>query len=61
MELRWGLACNILHALTAMGRWRLDVIVCPANKRYDLRSFVLLSHAAIMAQRAVDCEGAIPT
>ena len=58
LELRWGLVSNILHALTALGRWRLDGSIGPMHKWYDPRAFDLLSHTEIMAQRAVDSDGA---
>ena len=58
---RWGLVSNILHALTAMGRWRLDGALGPMHKWYDPRSFDVLSHEEIMTQRAVDREGAALT
>ena len=38
LELRWGLVSNILHALTAMGRWRLDGTLGPMHKWYDPRA-----------------------
>ena len=58
LELRWALVSNILHALTALGPWRLDGAVGPMHKWYDPRAFDLLSHDEIMTQRAVDAEGA---
>ena len=39
LELRWGLVSNILHALTKLGRWRLDGEVGPMHKFYDVRLF----------------------
>ena len=32
LELRWGLVSNILHALTAMDRWRVGGALVPMHK-----------------------------
>ena len=58
LELRWGLVSNILHALTQLGRWRLDGGADePMHKWYDPRGFDLLSHDEVMSTRAVMADG----
>ena len=44
LECPWGLVSNILHALVALGRWRLDGQVGPMHKWYDPRVFDVLGH-----------------
>ena len=52
LELRWGLVSNILHALTQLGRWRLDGgAEEPMHKWYDPRASDLLSHDEAMRTR----------
>ena len=58
LELRWGLVSNILHALTQLGRWRLDGgAEEPMHKWYDPRAFDLPSHDEVMSTRAVMADG----
>ncbi len=58
LELRWGLVSNILHALTQLGRWRLDGAADePMHKWYDPRAFDLLPREEIMSQRALTADG----
>ena len=60
LELRWGLVSNILHALVALGRWRVsDGAEGPMHKWYDPRLFDLLSREEIMAQRATTSSGEV--
>jgi len=59
LELRWGLVSNILHALTALGPWRLDGSEGPMHKWYDPRLFDLLSREEVVAQRATTADGEV--
>ena len=58
LELPWGLVPDILHALCALGRWRLDGSVGPMHKWYGPHAFDVMSHEGIMTQRAVAADAA---
>ena len=59
LELRWGLVSNSLHALTALGPWRLHGSECPMHKWYDQRLPHLLSREEVVAQRATTADGEV--
>ena len=50
--MRWGLVSNILRALTALGRWRLDGEVGPMHKWYDPKLFDIMSHDDVLSKYA---------
>ncbi len=56
LEVRWRHVSNILHALTKLGRWRLDGEVGPMHRYYDKRLFHLPTEAEILHQYAPEKE-----
>ena len=52
LEVSWRNVANILHALTKVGRWRLDGEEGPMHRYYDKRLFHLPSVEEVLQQYA---------